>query len=356
MVGSSTLPPTARAPDEHFVILPVCCASPSWERHGRSRPCPPLRCGSWPTTSRPTLTATPGRFPAWIPSSRPSASKTSTASRNRPMSSAWRKPPATARPSPRSWPRSTRITTARPIYATSPFQATEAGNNPGSGNGPNSVIYNTLTLTLVDSEGVGTPTGSSGNGESRQIARYEFMPVGGTAANVFYVYVSHMKSSFGGETAGGVGRPRVGGGDPARRRPPRCPHGTRVRPAWAISISAAAPRPRTRTSPPPAARGRGSTRSTIIPRTTPRPGTAPTYAAIDTESDTSIQYRDDIQFVSASAFNGTVSGGLEYLAGSYRAFGNNGTTAFRGSVNSMRRTPRWLICRVRSPPLRRWRP
>ena len=60
------------------------------------------------------------------------------------------------------------------VYAQSPYQGTQNGSN-GSGNGPNAMIYNTLTLNLLASVGVGTPTGS-GNGEYRQVVRYEFQP------------------------------------------------------------------------------------------------------------------------------------------------------------------------------------
>ncbi len=221
------------------------------------------------------------------------------------------------------------------VYATSPYQATETGNNPGNGNGPNSVVYNTLTLTLVDSQGVGTPTGSNGNGESRQIARYEFMPVGGTAANVFYVYVSHMKSSFGGETAA-VLAARAAEAAILRADGDSLPAGSGIVYMGDFNLSGsteAAYQNITAT---------GGAGQGIDPLNFPEDDTevwdSATYAAIDTESDTSIEYRDDIQFVSASAFNGTVSGGLTYLAGSYRAFGNNGTTAFRGSVNSASNT------------------
>ena len=84
-------------------------------------------------------------------------------------------------------------------YAMSSLQGTETGNDPSTGNGPNAVVYDTKTVTLVASMGVGTPTGST-DGEYRQVMRYQFMPVGGAAGTQFYVYVSHMKSSSSGTT------------------------------------------------------------------------------------------------------------------------------------------------------------
>ena len=77
----------------------------------------------------------------------------------------------------------------------STYQATETGNDPSDGNGPNALVYNTNTVQLLASVGVGTPEGAS-NGEYRQVVRYEFAPAGVTATtnNEFYIYVSHMKS------------------------------------------------------------------------------------------------------------------------------------------------------------------
>ncbi len=79
------------------------------------------------------------------------------------------------------------------VYAQSPVQGGQHGS-ANVGNGPNALVYNTTTLQLLASVGVGTPGGIS-NGEYRQVMRYEFEPVGGTAANIFYVYVTHMKST-----------------------------------------------------------------------------------------------------------------------------------------------------------------
>ena len=84
------------------------------------------------------------------------------------------------------------------VYAQSPYQGTQNGSN-ADGNGPNALVYNTSTLNLLASVGVGTPEGSS-NGEYRQVVRYEFQPVGDTGSTgIFYVYDSHMKSGTTGK-------------------------------------------------------------------------------------------------------------------------------------------------------------
>ena len=87
-------------------------------------------------------------------------------------------------------------------YAMSPYQATEDGGDTADGNGPNAMVYNTNTLQLVASVGVGSPNGS-GNGEYRQVVRYEFAPAGTlpTTNNEFYIYVSHYKADSGSANA-----------------------------------------------------------------------------------------------------------------------------------------------------------
>ncbi len=59
-------------------------------------------------------------------------------------------------------------------YAMSPYQATDDGGETDGG-GPNAMVYNTNTLQLIASVGIGTPNSSS---EPRQIVRYEFAPCG----------------------------------------------------------------------------------------------------------------------------------------------------------------------------------
>ena len=53
-------------------------------------------------------------------------------------------------------------------YQMSSYQATVNGGDLADGNGPNAIVYNANTVTLLAAVGVGTPTGS-GNGEYRQV-------------------------------------------------------------------------------------------------------------------------------------------------------------------------------------------
>ena len=52
-----------------------------------------------------------------------------------------------------------------------------------------------------------------------------------------------------------------------------------------------------------------------------------------TESATDLRYRDDLQVGTTNVYN-AVAGGLALVPGTYHTFGNNGTTAYQGSVNS----------------------
>src|SRR5262249_6049394 len=68
-------------------------------------------------------------------------------------------------------------------YARGTFNGAVNGGNPTSGNGPNALVYNTHTLTLISNVGVGTVSTS---GAARQEIRYQFRPVGyGTSADFY---------------------------------------------------------------------------------------------------------------------------------------------------------------------------
>ena len=115
------------------------------------------------------------------------------------------------------------------MYAQSPVQAGEASGNPGTGNGPNAIVYNTHTLQLVASVPVaGTGDPNTNPVVPRQAMRYEFAPAGHvpTADNEFYVYVSHYKANSSGDNSLNIAKRvaeataiRAGRSNLARRRP-----------------------------------------------------------------------------------------------------------------------------------------
>jgi hypothetical protein len=208
-------------------------------------------------------------------------------------------------------------------YAMSTYQATQSGSNT-NGNGPNALVYNADTLTLLASVGVGTPQGAI-NGEFRQVVRYEFQPAGGTAAQDFYVYVCDARA----------GTPAIDATDRAEE-------------ATIIRNDAA-------TLPADASiiymgdwNTTASTDQSVVNMTTAgvNPGidlVNPTnqseswsnnaaYQSILTSATTGLRFRYDLQFVTPNVYNG--SGAVTYVPASENALGNNGSTAISASVEA----------------------
>lgn len=208
-------------------------------------------------------------------------------------------------------------------YLQSTYQATQDGSN-ADGNGPNAIVYNASALTLLASVGVGTPEGAA-NGEYRQVVRYEFQPVNGTAAQDFYVYVCHAKS----------GTPSVDATDRAeeaaiiRKDSATLPADSSIiyTGDWntdastdqsVVNMTAAGPNPAVDELNPTNQAEDWDTSST--------------YQSIMTESATDLRYRDDIQFVTPNVYGG--SGAVTYISGSENALGNDGETPVFGTVNT----------------------
>jgi hypothetical protein len=187
-----------------------------------------------------------------------------------------------------------------------------------TGNGPSGLIYNTKTVQDLGAISVG-PVGSSGAARAPML--YHLAPVGDTA-DAFYMFVEHAKS---GTTSSDITRRGVEANE--------------------VRTSAAALGPNahiiysgdfnTTTSTEAGyqamlAAGVGQAHDVANP--TGNWTDTAAYRGIMTESATTLQYRDDFQFVTGNVLNGT--SGLSLVPNSYTAFGNNGTTAFKGSVNA----------------------
>jgi hypothetical protein len=200
------------------------------------------------------------------------------------------------------------------VYAQSPYQATESGNDPSDGNGPNAMVYNTSTLNLLASVGVGTPEGST-NGEYRQVVRYEFQPVGDSGTTgIFYVYVSHMKS--GTTSADATDR-----GEEAtiiRNDEATLPANASV--LYAGDLNSVPPEAEFTNF---TASGQGEAYD---------PANFSTSVQYYSESATDLRYRDDYQLMTSTVLNDT--GAINYVSGTLHSFGNNGTTPSGGSVDS----------------------
>ena len=194
------------------------------------------------------------------------------------------------------------------VYAESTYQGTQDGSD-ADGNGPNAMVYNTSTVKLLASVGVVTPTGAT-NGVYRQPVRYEFQPVGDTGTTgIFYVYVMHTKSGTTSADAKARGQEAAI---------------VRADEATLPASSSVIYEGDLNSNPPEAmftnfeATGNGEA---FDPLNFP---TAPTLVQ-RSDSSTSLSFRDDYELQTSNVFNDT--GAINYVAGSFHNFGNNGSVS-----------------------------
>jgi len=209
-------------------------------------------------------------------------------------------------------------------YAQSPYQATDDGGE-ADGGGPNAIVYNTNTLQLIASVGVGTPSSGS---EPRQIVRYEFAPAGATPTtnNEFYVYVEHYKS---GSTSGDI-TVRNNEAQILRADVATLPTNSRVLFTGDFNTgNAGEAMYQTLVAP-----GVNQAFDVLNPSGSASSNFDGSGSVQDlTESATDLRYRDDYQMMTSNVLYG-VANGLAYVPGTYHAFGNNGSTIYQGSVNN----------------------
>jgi hypothetical protein len=219
------------------------------------------------------------------------------------------------------------------IYNSSSYQATQSGGDT-DGNGPNALIYNERTMNLLASVGIGTPQGS-GNGEYRQVVRYEFQPLVdvGTSNGIFYVYDCHAKSL----SSGSQSTDQTYQAEEAtiiRNDEATLPSNASVlyMGDWNVNAS---------TDPSMVemtSTGQGQAFDAMNPTNSSENwATNNAYLSLMTESDTDLRYRDDIQFMTSNVLN-DAAGSLDYIANSMHVFGNNGTTTEGHSINSVANT------------------
>lgn len=210
-------------------------------------------------------------------------------------------------------------------YARTPTQANQSGS-AGFGNGPNSVVYNTQAVQLLASVGIVNPTGS-GNGVYRQVMRYEFAPAGETptAANEFYIYVSHYKA---GDAADDF-TDRNKEAQIIRNNANSLGAGARILYVGDYNINGSSD------ASYQTIVGAGTNQGVDPYNPTGATGidwTANSNNYQKTESATSLSARDDLQVMTSDVYNGT-AGGLALVSNTYHTFGNNGTTSFHGGTN-----------------------
>jgi hypothetical protein len=225
------------------------------------------------------------------------------------------------------------------MYSNSSYQATESNGDPTFGNGPSAVVFNTRTVQLLASAPVDPPGGtgqlggkSSGkSGMYREVMRYQFAPAGvaTNGSNVFYIYVSHYKS--GAASTSNNTNSRAGEAFIVRSNMmTTLSTNARVLHVGDFNTGDASETMYATLTAP-------GTNQLIDPLNPARSlttnfdgGTAPANL---TESATYLQYRDDYEMMTTNVYSGT-GGGLALIPGTYHHFGNNGTTAYQGAVNS----------------------
>ena len=228
------------------------------------------------------------------------------------------------------------------MYAMSPYQAVESGDDVADGNGPNALVYNTKTVQLLASVPVDPPGGTnylgSSSGEYREVMRYEFAPAGvaPSTTNEFYVYVSHYKSGTGTTNE----KDRNGEAQIIRTNEAiDLPTNACVLYVGDYNVDNGEPMYETilsNTAPNGIQQGQGI--DPLNPTNNPNLNwsastTATNILALLTEHSYELEYRDDLQVMTTNVYSGA-PGGLDYIPGTCHAFGNNGTTAYYGSVNN----------------------
>ncbi len=211
-------------------------------------------------------------------------------------------------------------------YAVSNVQGKQYGKNT-TGNGPNSLVYNTKTVQLVATTSVaGTPNSS---GVNRQVMRYQFRAVGAAAAKYFYVYVSHMKSSAGGTTSTDL--------DDRTAEAKLIVTDAKTLPAGTSTIYTGDFNMDGSTEVAYQTLTASGTGQGIDPLNVPQSNSVTwgsTTVSILTEASTALRYRDDIQFLSPDVYGGTAPAALRYVPNSFRAFGNDANTKYGQTVNT----------------------
>lgn len=205
-------------------------------------------------------------------------------------------------------------------------------NGATTGSGTQGVVYNTAALRLLDERAIGT---ASTTGGPRQTLRYAFQPVDGTASSVFYIYNSHFKSL---DTAADAAR-RNAEATVIRSDADTLPDGTNIlyvgdfnvyrssEPAYQTLLSAGPGQ----AVDPIARPGDWHANSSFVDIFTQ----APLATAPEGLTGGGLDDRFDFQIVSGEVMS---PGGFTYMAGTYRAFGNNGSVPRNGSINDSRST------------------
>lgn len=202
-------------------------------------------------------------------------------------------------------------------------------NGTTTGAGRPMAVYNSATVTLVAEEAIGV-AGSAG--QPRQTLRYQFRPVGYDASADFYVYNSHFKAV---DDAASANRRNI---EAQANRANADALGPNVNVIYTGDLNlytAAEAAFQTLTAPgngqafdPVDAIGDWSDNAAFRAVHTQSPATTAAYPGQVTGG---MDDRFDFQLVSGEWLDGR---GLDYIAGSYWAFGNTGSQSLNGAITT----------------------
>ena len=203
-------------------------------------------------------------------------------------------------------------------------------NGQSSGSGTQGVVYRVATVQLLSETALGTVGGSGSGLEARQPIRYQFSVVGAPGADNFYVYDSHYKAGAASDDlaqradeaqniradadALGAGVNIIYVGDY------NCQSSGE---AFFQTLTAAG---NGHAVDPPNQLGNWHNNAAFLSFLTQAPAVNPPGGLTGGGLDD----RFDFELATSSLADGA---GLDYRAGSYHTFGNNGSVALNGNIN-----------------------
>lgn len=212
------------------------------------------------------------------------------------------------------------------VYARGSLDGTSTGS------GTQGIVYNTQTMQLMGEVAVGT---ASTSGQPRQALRYQMHPVGATSAADFYVYVSHFKAD---DDSASESR-RLVEANALRTNADALGQGAQVLYVGDFNVYRSTDASFQRlisagngqALDPPNRIGAWHENASFRDVFTQAPAVNPPSGLTGGGLDD----RFDFQLVSNELTDGA---GLDYVAGTYHTFGNNGSVALNGNINSASNT------------------
>ncbi len=211
------------------------------------------------------------------------------------------------------------------IYGSNIYAQGTVSGGPVWSNLRQGLVYNTQTITLLSEQAFGQTSGTSA--QPRQTLRYALRPAGYGDNATFYAYNSHYKAGDEVDNNGNVGLQRLSEAQAIRSNVDALGQGTHAIFAGDFNMDSSSEAAYAHLL----SSGNGQTHDPIN-----RPGnwsSNSSFTSVHTQSPVSgsgsngligggVDDRFDFQLVTGELLDGE---GIDYISGSYHAFGNNGT-------------------------------